>query len=293
MWAVLSVLYAFCMAMVNMMDKFVLSRWRLKPIVLLLILGLTGLVPAPVIFVTRGFSPLSWKIVLTAGAAGFFYVLMSALYFLAARSEEISRVVPLFYLSPLFVSVLAWVFLGERLGAGEYAGILLLMAGAILINSRPGALFRPGKAFRLMILAAFVLALYMIAVKQALKGSDFWTAFALVRLWTFILLIPWLIRRRSDLKAAVRDHGLKVIGVMSANEIFALAATLCSVAAVSLGPVTLVTALNSLQPFFVLVFALLLSRFLPGVLKEETGASTVLLKLASIALMFAGALLIT
>lgn len=220
MWAVLSVLYAFSMAMVNMMDKFVLSRWRLKPIVLLLILGLTGLVPAPVILAVRGFSPLSWKIILTAGAAGLFYVLMSALYFLAARSEEISRVVPLFYLSPLFVSVLAWVFLGERLGVGEYAGILLLMAGAILINSRPGVLFRPGKAFRLMILAAFVLALYMTAVKQALKGSDFWT-------------------------------------------------------------------------FFVLVFALLLSRFLPGVLKEEAGTSTVLLKLASIALMFAGAVLIT
>jgi len=293
MWAVLSVLYAFCMAMVNMMDKFVLSRWRLKPIVLLLILGLTGLVPAPIILVGRGFSPLSWKIVLITGAAGLFYVLMSALYFLAAKSEEISRVVPLFYLSPLFVSVLAWAFLGERLGAGEYAGILFLMAGAILINSRPGVLFRPGKAFRLMILAAFVLALYMTAVKQALKGSDFWTAFALVRLWTFILLIPWLIRRRSDLKAAVRDHGPKVIGIMSANEIFALAATLCSVAAVSLGPVTLVTALSSLQPFFVLVFALLLSRFLPGVLKEETGRSTVLLKLASIALMFAGAVLIT
>jgi dipeptide/tripeptide permease len=55
----------------------------------------------------------------------------------------------------------------------------------------------------------------------------------------------------------------------------------------------LVTALSSLQPFFVLVFALLFSRFLPGVLKEETGAPTVLLKLASIALMFAGAVLIT
>lgn len=293
MWAVLSVLYAFSMAMVNMMDKFVLSRWRLKPIVLLLILGLTGLLPAPVILVARGFSPLSWKVVLTTGVAGLFYVLMSALYFLAAKSEEISRVVPLFYLSPLFVSVLAWAYLGERLGAGEYAGILLLMAGAILINSRPGVLFKPGKAFRLMILAAFVLALYMIAVKQALKGSDFWTAFALVRLWTFIVLIPWLIRRRSDLKAAVRDRGPKIIGIMSANEIFALAATLCSVAAVSLGPVTLVTALSSLQPFFVLVFALLFSRFLPGVLKEETGAPTVLLKLASIALMFAGAVLIT
>jgi len=69
MWAVLSVLYAFSMAMVNMMDKFVLSRWRLKPIVLLLILGLTGLVPAPVIFAVRGFSPLSWKIILTAGTS--------------------------------------------------------------------------------------------------------------------------------------------------------------------------------------------------------------------------------
>ena len=293
MWAVLSVLYAFSMAMVNMMDKFVLSRWGLKPIVLLLILGLTGLVPAPVIFVARGFSPLSLKIVLTAGAAGLFFVLMAALYFLAAKSEEISRVVPLFYLSPLFVSVLAWAFLGERLVAAEYAGILLLTAGAILINSRPGVLFRPGKAFRLMILAAFMLALHMTAVKQALKGSDFWTIFSLVRLWTFILLIPWLIRRWSDLKDAVREHGPKVIGIMSINEIFALAATLCSTAAVSLVSVTLVTALVSLQPFFVLVFALLLSRFLPGVLKEETRASTVLLKLVSITLMVTGALLIT
>jgi hypothetical protein len=81
--------------------------------------------------------------------------------------------------------------------------------------------------------------------------------------------------------------------VLSVLYAFSMAMVNISVAAVSLGPVTLVTALSSLQPFFVLVFALLLSRFLPGVLKEETGASTVLLKPASIALMFAGAVLIT
>jgi hypothetical protein len=56
--------------------------------------------------------------------------------------------------------------------------------------------------------------------------------------------------------------------------------------------VTLVNALASVQPFFVLAFAVALSIFYPKILKEEIGRSAVALKLIAIAMMFAGVILI-
>jgi drug/metabolite transporter (DMT)-like permease len=57
--------------------------------------------------------------------------------------------------------------------------------------------------------------------------------------------------------------------------------------------VTLVAALSSVQPFFVLLIAVVLSVFYPKILKEEIGKSAVLLKAVAILVMFAGAVLIT
>ena len=52
-------------------------------------------------------------------------------------------------------------------------------------------------------------------------------------------------------------------------------------------------SLSSVQPFFVMLFAIVLSVFYPKILKEEITGQAVLVKSVAIMLMFAGAILIT
>lgn len=294
MWVFYSLLSAFMMAVVNMIDKFVLTQWVRKPVVPLLILGLVGLVPALGVFFIQGFSLPGFGLLLPSFLAGASFVLMSFLYFSAAQADDISRVVPLFYLSPLFVSVLAAVFLGEVFSGKKYAGVVLIVVGAVLINVRKNSPFfrMPGKGFRQMILAALFLAAYTVATKKALSRSDFWSVFAWTRLSMLAVLAPVFFKEGHNLRAAVRERGLKVAGLLTLNETLAMASTLCLTVALSSGFATLVTTLSSIQPFFVLIFAVFMSLFFPKILQEELGRSVLALKFVSILLMFLGAGLI-
>jgi len=80
---------------------------------------------------------------------------------------------------------------------------------------------------------------------------------------------------------------------MSTNESLNLLGVLFITIATSIGYVTLVNALSSIQPFFVLLFTVLLSIFYPSILKEELSKSIIFLKILAIVLMFSGAILIT
>jgi hypothetical protein len=81
--------------------------------------------------------------------------------------------------------------------------------------------------------------------------------------------------------------------ILTKNETFNLFGVLFITIAVSIGYITLVNALSSIQPFSILLFAVILSIFFPFILKEEIGKSIVAQKLIAIILMFIGAILIT
>jgi len=227
-----------------------------------------------------------------AFVTGILYILSMLFYFKAVKIEEISRVVPLFYLTSLFVSILAAVFLGEIFTPVKYLGIFLLIIGAILVSSKNFIKFGFGKAFWLMIAASLVLSVNVIITKYLLDFADFLTIFSYIRIGAFFALIPIFCFSFKDLISTVREHGKKVIIVISLNEILNLVGVLLITIAMTKGYVTLVNALSSVQPFFVLLFAVILSIFYPKILKEEIGKSAVLLKLIAITLMFIGVILI-
>ena len=292
-WILFSILAALIWAVVNTVDKYVLTKWVRKPIIPVMILGVIGLVASLIVYLIHGFSELSPFNIFLAVIAGIFYILMSLFYFKAVKIEEVSRVVPLFYLTPLFVLVFALIFLGEVFTPVKYIGVFLLTIGAILISSRNLLKLSFGKAFWFMILSSFALAINAVITKHLLNFADFWTIFSYIRMGTIIALIPIFYLGFPDLISIVREHGKKVVGVISLNESLNLVGVLFITIATAVSYVTLVNALSSVQPFFVLLFVVILSIFYPKILKEEIGKSTVLLKFIAVVLMFIGAILIT
>jgi drug/metabolite transporter (DMT)-like permease len=292
-WVMLSLLSGFLMAVVNLIDRYILTRLVKQAMVPLFILGLIGLGPGILILLVKGGLGLDWLRALAGVGAGLAFMAMSYFYFRAAQVEEISRVVPLFYLAPLFVAAGAVVLLGENVSVRSGLGIAALVAGAALISSRWPPRVRATRAIRLMVPAAAAMAGYTVAVKYLLGFTDYWTVLAVSRIGMAVGLIPLFLARRSEIKTALRGRqGLKVAGFMAGNEVIALAGSLFFIMAAARGPIAVVNAVASTQPFFVFALSLAVTLIRPRLLEEDLDWRNLAFKMAAILLMFVGLLLL-
>lgn len=292
MWIILAISSAALFAVVNIIDKIVLEKWVKDPLVPTIITGFINLIVGFIIFALLGSSSLSLTNIALAFLAGFLGHVSIIIFFRAAKSEEISRIIPLFYLEPLFILVIAAIFLGEIFTPIKYLGILMLVFGAVLISLKNFKKIRFGKSFWLMILSAIILSIVAVLIKYLLGYADFWTIFAYSRFGVIFALIPVLYLSYQNLLNTLKLHGKKVLVVMSLSETLSIAAMLLSIAAVSIGYVTLVTALGSVQPSIVLLFSIILSIVYPKVFEEELKKSIITQKIIAVLFIFIGAILI-
>ncbi|PJE75995.1 hypothetical protein COV04_01985, partial [Candidatus Uhrbacteria bacterium CG10_big_fil_rev_8_21_14_0_10_48_11] len=286
-----ALLAPFTWAIVNVIDRFVMVRVARSSFVPAFAYSVVGIIGALVIYFVHGFTTLSILSVLLAMLAGMATVTASVLYFTAVSQEEISRIVPLLYFVPLYISVLAAIFLHEVFGPAKYIGILFLVLGATLLTYRPGTI-RVSKPFWLMLVAAIFWAAAAILEKYLVTNSDVWTVYAWARLGAglgaplFIALV-W-----REIAAIRQRWGSSRLAILGVNETINILAQLFLFFALSLGPVTLVSALGSVQSFFVLLLTLVVGFWRPGLLKEELGRRVFLQKFAATLLMFIGGFLV-
>jgi len=294
LWIFFSIVTALLWAVSDVINKFIFTRWPIKPVILVIFSCLINLVIVVGIYINQGLSVLSIDHTILAVIAAFFYLLGYLFYFRAVKLEEVSRITPIFYSMPLFVLLLAAIFFQERLAISAYSGIFLLVAGAVLITQKGSFSLRFGRAFWFMILSALSISANAIITKYLLNFSDYWTIFSYTRgLGLLPFLIPLMYKKFPDLKDAAKKGGKTAIGMIvgsiSLNSIGVILITVATAA----GSVTLVNTLASIQPFFVFIFALFISKFYPQIFKENLDRPAVILKLVSILLIVAGAILIT
>ena len=291
LWIFISLLAAAFFAIVNTTDRFTLQKWIQNPVILLMAFGVTGMAMAMGIYAVHGFSYLSEANIWIAFLGGLFFILSSFFYLKAVKAEEVSRVVPLMSLNPLFVLALASVLLGEFFTPDRYLGMGLLIMGALMISAKSPRKIRFGKGAAFMILSTIAFAAGNVLTKYLLNFADYWTVFSYVRIGSFITIIPVLHFGFRDL-LAVAKKSRKVAGVVFFNRVLGLTGLLLVALAASSGYISLVSALTATQTLFVLAIALVLSRFYPKILKEEFDRKTAAIKLVATTLMFIGVVLI-
>jgi drug/metabolite transporter (DMT)-like permease len=101
---------------------------------------------------------------------GSLLVLANMFFFTALSAMPLAETVTLFYTAPLFICLLSWPVLGERVGASRWAAIAAGLAG-VVIMMRPGeALF--GVVSILPVMAAFCYAaMTMMTRKLGLRET--------------------------------------------------------------------------------------------------------------------------
>lgn len=293
MWIILAVIAAFIFAICNVVDKFVLTKWVRQPFVPVIIMAFIGLIAGLIVPAFHHLGYLSAVGILLSFVAGIMFILGSVFYFKALQMEEVSRVIPLYYISPLVVMLFAAIFLHERLTGLNYLGIILVVFGAIAISSKSLGQIKLGKAFPWIMLSVLGYVSNQVLTKYLLNFTDFWTIFFYIRIGALIGAIPIIYIYFPELIRTVKQFGSRVVSLISLNESLNIISVLLITVAISIGSVTLVESLQSVQQFFVLVIAIAVSVFYPRILKEELGKSVIALKVLAIVSMFVGVLLIT
>jgi drug/metabolite transporter (DMT)-like permease len=125
-----------------------------------------------------------------------YFVLIGAAY----RSGDMSHAYPLMRgAPPLFVALASGPLIGERLGAGEWSGILLICAGILgLLMANPSAV-NTARTTRLALLNAVTVAAYTLVDGTGVRLSGHPAPYTM---WMFLLTAPpilvWAIARRKN-----------------------------------------------------------------------------------------------
>lgn len=242
--------------------------------------------------------PVSFEFpyILFALVIGVMPVLAFWFYSKALMVEEVSRLAPLFQFIPIFVILLSVPFLGEILSAQKYFGIALIVLTSILISYKKSENGNSlSYTFKLMLPFTAIIAVFTVLNKYLLGYLDYWSLFfwMMIGSWIGVMIMLAFSKPRKEFFNVVPQLGKRTFLVVLTGEGAYVLGTIFFLIATSSGYVSLVSALAGLQQVFVFIFMLLISLFVPTILKEEISKSVVALKIFAIALMFVGTWLIT
>src|ERR1035437_1434143 len=181
-WFLIALIGPALWALVNHIDKYIISKYFSGPGVgsLVLFTSLSGLIMSFCILIF-GFSHIF------IGTLGMFVISLNGAllvaafipYLYALENEEASWASTLYQLIPVFGYILALVFLHEQLTNHQLLASLLVIAGAVAISLDYSQKIKlKAKPFLLMVLSSFMIAVNALVFKMIALNATFWgTAF--------------------------------------------------------------------------------------------------------------------
>jgi hypothetical protein len=148
------------------------------------------------------------------------------------------------------------------------AEVLALMLLASLLNALNWLLFK------------------FVAIRENFWVSSFWEYAGFVTIGIFMLVGVTSYRREFML--VLQQSKFNILGLVALNETVSLAAKIATNLASLLAPIALIATVHGLQPFFVFIYGVLLTLYLPRFGSERLGTKIVLQKVMAMALMIAG-----
>jgi len=291
-WASIALLSAAAFAVVNIIDSHLLSRRMPGFRAFLLPLGIFQLFYG-LLFIWLFPLPTGVGVlpVLVAVASGIFRTIAATILLYNLKREEVSRVIPVAYTYPIFVAIIAILFLGETLTYLQWLAIIIVVAGAVMVSARQdssGTAIRPSKPFILLLGSSLFYALSDITSKYALAYISPWnmfsiTAFCLSGVFLLASVRPTVINQLVNMKGRK-----SALALLSFSETMVPVASILLFLALESGPVSLVSTIIGSRPIFVVLSALILSRVLPGFLKWQSDGGMLALRLVAVAMIFGG-----
>lgn len=295
LWVILALSAYFLLAIVELIDKRILSSPEVSPLPYAFYAGL--LVSFSFILWPLDFSFLPSLITIYALGGGITFFL--GIYFLysAIIKGEVSRVISIVGgLSPILIFIFSLLFLGEKFRLNSLIAFLMLVAGSVLLSLvKKGEGFKFGHHFFLScFLAALFFALSYGLTKAVFFKTSFLNGFIWIRVGTlicviFVFLMPEL---RKRILESSRGFSTKLTALFFIDKGISALAHVALNYAIKLGSVAIVNALQAVEYAFIFVLASAFSYFYPNIFCESLAPKHLVSKIIGIALVSFGVVLL-
>ncbi len=284
-WIVYALLYPALLAAINVLDKFLLEKRIRDYRSLLLVIGFVALPGGVLITFFSSWDNVASMQIGLGMLSGVLIAISYVVYFHVLSFEEVSRVISIWYATPVFVALFAAVILKEYLPWWKYVAIVVAASGAVVIGmERFTRIPIMRRGFWAIILMCVLSGLVSIIAKYLLFDLSIWNVIGLEMLGVSLLAL-FIFSKRSRTNVY---QTLKSLHFIVFSEYATYCAWLLWAAAVALTNVSLVSAMGSVQPLYVLILTLLLSTFKPNILKEVFTRRTFAIKATAILMIVVG-----
>ena len=219
-------------------------------------------------------------------------VLYNFPYYYALRVIDTSIVASLFSIGKIFVPILAYVVVGERLLPIQYFGFLLISVAALALTFDRARL-RLNGAFFLMGFVSLILAVETIMYKYAFTHGASWGSVIVPMTLFEFCIIAFAYTATGGVRTLHTDLGTVRASwkLFFWNEFFGWLGNMGDSFGVSVLPATVARAIGSTQPIFTLLYASLFKRKHPEVFREQLGTRAVV-KLSWFSVIIVGVVLV-
>ena len=289
-WILYALASTITFTVITALDKILIVRFTPNPRTFIVMVGLTQFLLALVVLpwvVWTGYTATHTAVAVISGiTSGGYLVLM----FWVMGRQDVSRVIPVTSTYPIFVAILALVFLGEAISILAWIGILVTVAGACLMSLGPTVRAnedRSGEklAFFLLIVASLGFGLSQFFSEVVEDDMTLWTLFFWRALGNGAACVGFMIRPSGvpDLLATLRRP--RSVGLILLTEgALVFVALFFLLWAIYTGPVSLVSTVAATRPLFVFALGVILSIGATNVLNEPLEGRVLAVKLIATAM---------
>ena len=291
-WLVFSLISRVFWAGDNIVDKLLIGKYIKNPYILTLLGGITPLIISIFIFLLYKLEWIGLIPTIVIFLAGIIQTIAVFAFYKALAKEEVSRVIPLFQLTPVFVLILSAIFLKENLAINQYiVFILILFGGSFISLKRIEGVLKLREAFGWMILSSSIYAIQAIMIKSLYVNYSYLDLTFYHGIGIFIPTFALLTFSSKSRSSFIKEFSnLNITGwlIVGLAAIFIAGAYISGLWAFRTGSASLISVLRGFQSIFVFIFSLVLSIWLPKILKEELTSGALLVKVIAISLMLIG-----
>ncbi|MBE0689965.1 MAG: DMT family transporter [Anaerolineae bacterium] len=291
-WLPLALAAPALLTVVNFIDKYIVEREVQDTRAMPIFAGLAGVTASIVLFLTGAWTPLPQTDALIIIFVGMLVIVGATFYFVALPKAQTSAIIILLQLTPVFVLVLAWLFLREEIALLQFAGFWLIVTAAMGISIEPGAgRIRLSGPFASIMIVSVLHAFSSILLRVLLVDPDLMTIIFYQGIGQGIgaaLVYAIVPSFRYGFNLTFQQVRKSAIVIISLNEFLFLAARGLTNQALTLGPAARVSVLSGTQVFYGILFGLLLMRISPTTFREAVDMRSIIRKVFLAGVMFAG-----
>lgn len=289
-WILIALIAPLLHGLANVLDNYFTNKIFKDTSSIIFYVGFINFIFLPIVFLIQMpdfHLPISYiPLFIILGITNVFYLFP---YYKALQNADTSVVTSLFDLGRIFIPILAFIFVRERLGFHQYIGFLVIILSSTLMSINGKDKFKINKSFWYMLLCSLILTIEIIIYKYILTDLSwgttiFWSSASSFIIGMSFFLIPIYRRKIFDQFQSFKKN----IKILFFGEFLTWGGIVSSLYVISFIPVTLEESVSSFQPFFVLFYGIILSRFFPNLIKEKIDPKSIFKKIILFVMMILG-----